>query len=119
LADAQQLAVEKSITALRQQFDIGQRSLLDVLDTQAEFFDAAPTYTDSRYEQLRAEARTLASMGQLVALFGAVPAGQAAEIEALAAQPSGFDAAALCPAQVTHMESLERIKASLALPPLP
>ncbi|MBA4252464.1 MAG: type I secretion protein TolC [Comamonadaceae bacterium] len=119
LADAQQLAVEKSITALRQQFDIGQRSLLDVLDTQAEFFDAALTYTDSRYEQLRAEARTLASMGQLVALFGAVPAGQAAEIEALAAQPSGFDAAALCPAQVTHMESLERIKASLALPPLP
>ena len=119
LADAQRLAVEKSVTALRQQFDIGQRSLLDVLDTQAEFFDATRTYVDSRYEQLRAEARTLASMGQLVALFGAAPADQAAELEALAAQPSGFDAAALCPAQVTHMESLERIKASLVLPPLP
>jgi len=115
LADAQRLAVEKSVTALRQQFDIGQRSLLDVLDTQSEFFDATRTYVDSQHEQLRAEARTLASMGQLVALFGAAPAGQA-DLEALGAQPSGFDAAALCPAQVTHMESLERIKAGLVLP---
>jgi len=115
LADAQRLAVEKSVTALRQQFDIGQRSLLDVLDTQAEFYDATRTYVDAQHEQLRAEARTLASMGQLVALFGAAPAGQA-ELEALGAQPSGFDAAALCPAQVTHMESLERIKAGLVLP---
>ncbi|WP_052369055.1 TolC family outer membrane protein [Serpentinimonas barnesii] len=115
LADAQRLAVEKSATALRQQFDIGQRSLLDVLDTQAEFFDAARTYVDAQHEQLRAEARTLASMGQLVAQFGAAPAGQA-ELDALGAQPSGFDAAALCPAQVTHMESLERIKAGLVLP---
>lgn len=114
LVDNQRLAVEKTTTAFRQQFDIGQRTLLDVLDSQAEFYDAARKHVDVRHDQLRAEARTLASMGRLVALFGTAPAGDNTLAEA---GPRGEIAMAdLCPAQETYMDSLERIKASLNIP---
>ncbi len=114
LVDSQRLAVEKTTTAFRQQFDIGQRTLLDVLDTQTEYYDAARNYVDVRHDQLRAEARTLAAMGRLVALFGTAPAGDSTLADA---GPRGEVAMAdLCPAQETFMDSLERIKASLEVP---
>lgn len=114
LLDRQRLAIEKAAVAARQQFDIGQRTLLDVLDTQAEYLDSARNHVDARYDQLRAEARTLAGMGRLVALFGTAPAGDDTLSDRHPA--AGFDAEAVCPAQATFMDSLERIKASLALP---
>ena len=111
LVDSQRLAVEVTTTAFRQQFDIGQRTLLDVLDTQTEYFETARNYVNVRHDQLRAEARTLAAMGQLVPLFGATPAGEATT-------PAGADVnlAELCPVQTTFMDDLERIKAGLTLP---
>ncbi len=114
LVDSQRLAIEKATTAFRQQFDIGQRTLLDVLDTQAEYYDAARNYVNVRHDQLRAEARTLAAMGRLVALIGTAPAGDNTLADT---GPRGEIAMAdLCPAQETFMDSLERIKASLELP---
>lgn len=114
LVDSQRLAVEVTTTAFRQQFDIGQRSLLDVLDTQAEYFETARNHVNVRHDQLRAEARTLAAMGKLVALFGAAPAG-----ETHTPASSDVTLAELCPVQTTFMDDLERIKAGLALPTRP
>jgi adhesin transport system outer membrane protein len=39
--DQHKLSTEKAREAYRQQFDIGQRTLLDVLDTQNEYFEAS------------------------------------------------------------------------------
>lgn len=71
LLDQHRLSADKTRTAYRQQFDIGQRTLLDLLDIQNEWFDASRQYTNMRFDQLIAQARTLASMGQLVATLGA------------------------------------------------
>ncbi len=60
----------KAMQAYRQQFDIGQRTLLDLLDTQNELFEANRAYINARYDEIIAQARTLASMGQLTAALG-------------------------------------------------
>ncbi|MEN9384861.1 MAG: hypothetical protein RL323_2004 [Pseudomonadota bacterium] len=68
--DQHRLATEKAREAYRQQFDIGQRTLLDVLDTQNEFFEASRAYINARYNEIAAQARTLSGMGKLTAALG-------------------------------------------------
>lgn len=68
--DTHRLSTEKAMQAYRQQFEIGQRSLLDLLDTQNELFEANRAHINARHDQLIAQARTLASMGQLTAALG-------------------------------------------------
>jgi outer membrane protein, adhesin transport system len=118
LQDTQRLAVDRTREGFRQQFDIGQRSLLDLLDTQAEFFATERTWLNTRYDQLIAQARTLAAMGQLVATLGGQnPALPLASDEV----PEGYagDVLALCPPEPTFLDSLERIKAGLQFPERP
>ena len=68
--DQHRLSTEKARQAYRQQFDIGQRTLLDLLDTQNEYFEASRAYINARYNEFQAEARTLASMGKLTNALG-------------------------------------------------
>lgn len=68
--DQHRLSTEKAREAYRSQFDIGQRTLLDLLDTQNEFFAANQAYISARYKQIAAQARTLAGSGQLVSTLG-------------------------------------------------
>jgi outer membrane protein, adhesin transport system len=118
LLDTQRLAVDKTRTAYRQQYDIGQRTLLDLLDTQKEFFEANRSYTNARFDQLSAQARTLAAMGKLVSTLGAGSADLSAGADA--ARDSGEGPYGdVCPVQVTAMDSLERIKAELEPPRRP
>ncbi len=65
-----QLSTQKAMQAYRQQFDIGQRTLLDLLDTQNELFEANRAAINARYDEIIAQARTLASMGKLTAALG-------------------------------------------------
>jgi adhesin transport system outer membrane protein len=113
--DLHRLASEKTREAFRQQFDIGQRTLLDLLDTQNEFFEASRSYINSRHDQAAAQARTLAAMGQLVSSVGAgrtdVPSA-----EDVGAQPGGVSQADLCPLDETVVDTLEKIKAEVAIP---
>lgn len=60
------LSIEKAREAYRKQFDIGQRTLLDLLDTENEYFQARRAYTNATFEHAIAHARTLASMGRLL-----------------------------------------------------
>jgi outer membrane protein, adhesin transport system len=115
LLDTQRLAVDKTRTAYRQQYDIGQRTLLDLLDTQKEYFEASRSYTNARFDQLSAQARTLAAMGKLVSTLGAGSADLTAGADS--ARDSGEGPYAdVCPVEVTAMDSLERIKAELEPP---
>ena len=64
--DQHQLSIEKAREAYRKQFDIGQRTLLDLLDTENEYFQARRAYTNATYEHAIAHFRTLAGMGGLL-----------------------------------------------------
>lgn len=54
------------VSAYREQFDIGRRSLLDVLDSENESFQAERAYTNGRYDLQMARLYTLHSMGELL-----------------------------------------------------
>ena len=64
--DQHQLSIEKARVANREQFDIGQRTLLDLLDTENEYFQARRAYVNATYEHAIAHARTLTGMGKLL-----------------------------------------------------
>ncbi|WP_417539948.1 TolC family outer membrane protein [Marinobacter sp.] len=57
---------EGVLAAYRQQFDIGRRSLLDVLDSENEFFQAERAYVSGKYDLYIQQLRTLHSMGRLI-----------------------------------------------------
>lgn len=64
--DQHQLSIEKAREAYRKQYDIGQRTLLDLLDTENEYFQARRAYVNATYEHAIAHARTQAGMGNLL-----------------------------------------------------
>ncbi len=64
--DQHQLAIEKAREAYRKQYDIGQRSLLDLLDTENEYFQSRRAYVNASYDYAIAYARTLGGMGKLM-----------------------------------------------------
>ncbi|MDD2920342.1 MAG: TolC family outer membrane protein [Rhodoferax sp.] len=116
--DQHRLATEKSREAYRQQFDIGQRTLLDLLDSQNEYFEATRSYINARHNQATAQARTLAGMGQLVSAMGVkrddVPSAQDAGQDR-----AGIDPAELCPLEESMVETMDKIKASVVIPSRP
>lgn len=67
-----QLSIEKAREAYRKQFDIGQRTLLDLLDTENEYFQAKRTYTNTQRDLYTAYARTYASEGDLLNKLGVI-----------------------------------------------
>jgi adhesin transport system outer membrane protein len=52
--------------AYQQQFSLGQRSLLDLLDTENELFEARKDYLDANFDELSARYRLLNVTGQLL-----------------------------------------------------
>jgi len=52
--------------AYASQFDIGQRTLLDLLDSENEYFTARSTYTNGKFIEIAARYRILNAMGQLL-----------------------------------------------------
>jgi len=61
---------EKTISAYQQQFNIGQRTLLDLLDTFNEAYIAKSSYINAKYDELFSQFRILASKGQLNKYLG-------------------------------------------------
>ncbi|MGM8892272.1 TolC family protein, partial [Psychrobacter sp. 1Y1] len=49
-----------------QQFNLGQRTLLDLLDTENELFEARKDYLESEYDEIIAQYRVLNATGQLL-----------------------------------------------------
>lgn len=114
--DQHRLSTEKSREAYRQQFDIGQRTLLDLLDSQNEYFEATRAYINARYNQASAQARTLAGMGQLVAALGVGRADVPSATDA-GQERSGIELAELCPMEESVVDTLDKIKAQTVIPP--
>lgn len=68
---------ERLVSSYREQFKVGQRSLLDVLDAQNTRFNTATLADTAVYASLFAEYRLLASTGQLLRTEGINPPKQA------------------------------------------
>lgn len=62
--------VEKTRAAYRDQFNIGQRTLLDLLNTQNEFFDARRAQVNADVDLSIAYLRSYAGMGNLLEQLG-------------------------------------------------
>ena len=63
--------------AYASQFDIGQRTLLDLLDSENEFFTARSTYINGKFIEMGARYRILNAMGQLLTTLDVAPPEQA------------------------------------------
>ena len=98
--DQHQLSIEKARDAYRKQFDIGQRSLLDLLDTENELFQAKRSYVNAEYDLMSAYARTHAGMG---ALYSALGLTRQQEIPDLDGQKDTADAVENCPAEAPQL----------------
>jgi outer membrane protein, adhesin transport system len=68
--DRNVLAIEKARDAYRQQFDIGQRSLLDLLNAENEVYTAKRAYANAEADLLVAQARSLAASQRLTTQLG-------------------------------------------------
>jgi adhesin transport system outer membrane protein len=121
--DRNTLAIEKARDAYRQQFDIGQRSLLDLLNAENEVYTARRAYANAEYDLAFAYARMHAAMDQLSATAGV------ARVDNVANDASGWeqgeDAPTRCPVivaeviNVDHAELDARAQALAASTPLP
>lgn len=91
------LASSKVATAYKQQFDIGQRTLLDVLDIENELFQAGRAWVNAYYDLEISRAKTLSSMGTLVHTMG-LQRSNLPSLGDLGAEPIEVDEATACPA---------------------
>lgn len=69
---AHKKSIENAREAYQKQFDIGQRTLLDLLDTENEYFQAKRSLANTDHDMQNAYARLFASQGKLVNKVGAV-----------------------------------------------
>lgn len=113
--DRHRLSTEKAREAYRQQFDIGQRTLMDLLDTQNEFFQASRSYINIRHDQATAQARTLSAMGRLLKTVGVNRADLPTPEDA--GDDEEVDFSLFCEGTEIVVDTVENIKAGLNLTP--
>jgi len=94
--DQHQLSIEKARDAYRKQFDIGQRTLLDLLDTENELFQAKRAYVNAEIDLAVAYGRTHAGIGNLLESLGLSRVDKE-PLPELAAWAPDEDAAEQCP----------------------
>lgn len=104
--DRNTVAIEKARDAYRQQFDIGQRSLLDLLNAENEVYTARRAYANAEHDLALAFARAQAAMNRLGTTLGIARTDQAAD-EA-ANWSAGDDAPTRCPVAVAEIGPTDR-----------
>lgn len=60
------IAAKQTQVAYQQQFNLGQRTLLDLLDTENELFEARKDYLGAEFDEIIAKYRILNATGQLL-----------------------------------------------------
>ncbi len=90
-------SIARAREAYRKQFEIGQRTLLDLLDTENEYFEARRAHAAGKVDYALARARTLAAMGRLMAALDV----RRADLPSLAEIRPGGESrkGLLCPAE--------------------
>ena len=106
--DRNVIAIEKARDAYRQQFDIGQRSLLDLLNAENELYTAKRAYTIAAADLDIATVRSYAGMGTLVSALGLARADTKALAPESESWAAGEDAAGRCPMAATDIASTSK-----------
>jgi outer membrane protein, adhesin transport system len=99
-------AIIKARDAYRQQFDIGQRNLLDVLNAENEVYTARRSVANARGDLAIAQARSLAAMQRLNTQLGIARAKDADAVAPKDAWEAGSDAPGRCPSTVAQAQGL-------------
>jgi adhesin transport system outer membrane protein len=124
--DRNTLAIEKARDAYRQQFDIGQRSLLDLLNSENELYTARRSYANAEYDLGIAYVRVQAALNRLNTQLGLRSDREAPE--GADNWSAGDEGPARCPldaieTQPLNLDELNRRATSLApgnpLPAMP
>lgn len=111
-----QLSTEKARDAYRKQFDIGQRTLLDLLDTENELFQARRALVAAEMDYQLAQVRVLAQTSQILPALK-LKSLEAAKPEDDSAGGEAEDARIACEAGAAPMIALDREAALAARPP--
>ena len=80
-------AERKAIDAYRKEYELGQRSLIDLLNAENQYFNAAVSLTSSRGVIVFADYQLLAAMGTLLDYLKAPPPVEAAPLDQVAFGP--------------------------------
>jgi outer membrane protein, adhesin transport system len=96
-------SIENAREAYQKQFDIGQRTLLDLLDSENELFQAKRNYTNAEYDKETAYARLFAAQGQLVSKIGSARQGLP-DLN----RETYADAATICEAVATEQINIDK-----------
>ena len=103
--DERQISIEKARDAYRKQFDIGQRTLVDLLNAENEVFEAKRLYINVVNDIAIAKARTQFQMGNLLSSLGL--SRYASDKVALPESDDALNVAA-CPAELAPEYSFNR-----------
>ncbi|WP_290870551.1 TolC family outer membrane protein [Aquabacterium sp.] len=105
--DRNVLAIAKARDAYRQQFDIGQRSLLDLLNAENELYTAKRAYANAEYDLQLAYARTQAARNTLTANLG-LSRNDDANADLVKDWQAADDAAQRCPVTTVEVVATSR-----------
>jgi len=117
LTDVSMRAQDKTRLAYRDQFARGQRTLLDLLDAQNEYFDSQRAHISAQTDLLAAEASTLSNMGMLLSSLdvGGLNAEKIAAMDLdLGRDPKDENTHALCPPEPASLASPEDVLDALS-----
>jgi adhesin transport system outer membrane protein len=106
--DRNVLAIEKARDAYRQQFEINQRSLLDLLNSENELHTARRAYANAEYDHGISFARTHAAMQQLTVQLGLRRVDAQQPAVDTAEWAAGEDAAGRCPVGIIDVTVTNR-----------
>jgi adhesin transport system outer membrane protein len=106
-----QLAIGKARLTYRQQFSIGQRTLLDLLDSENEYFEIRRRYVNARYDLGIAQARTLGAMGMLRESLGVDDRAEEAGLDV-----TSSDSASGCPLDAPPPMRIKRREPTASVP---
>ena len=111
ILEQNRISQDRTRRAYRDQFDIGQRTLLDLLDSQNEYFDTQRAHMSALTDLRVAQASTLANMGLLLAALDVdgLNADKLAELNLdLSRDGDDENAQALCPPATALPPSVDR-----------
>lgn len=105
--DQNKVSLEKARNAYRQQFEIGQRTLLDLLDTENELYQSRRTVSNAEQDLNLAYVRAHAALGTLLAALdlsridvGAIPAFETGD--------GADDVSRQCPADAVNVYTVDK-----------
>lgn len=104
---AHEAALSKALTAYRLQFQIGQRSLLDLLDTENERFQSRRAVVNAQQDLYIAYLRTQAGIGTLLPAMQLTRLDTAMD-EELRSWSANGDAAQHCPAEAVTVYAVDK-----------